>query len=138
MRPIFVLTCLLLFAGVADAQVIYRCKGADGVVAVQSAPCPAGQRDLGARYYYTGTASAEALERRRQADVEMERRRRQQAVPTPRVWRPTGGDPRTSQRIQCELARSNRDRTLAAVGLRRTTDMLRQLNDAVWNACKGL
>jgi len=135
-----VLPCLLLSAPAVAQTIIYRCKAADGVVAVQSEPCTAAQRDLGARYYDTGSASPDALQRRRQADAEIAARNRQQERGGTGYWSHGGSltDQRDQQRAQCESARENRDRTLKALGLNRSFDTLRALNEAVQQACRGL
>ena len=43
---------------------------------------------------------------------------------------------RAAARLRCESAKENRERTLKIVGLRRTFDLLRQLDDSVREACK--
>ena len=50
---------------------------------------------------------------------------------------PTPGE-RDQRRANCQQARANREATLTRVGLARTHDLLRQLDDAVYEACKGL
>ena len=37
---------------------------------------------------------------------------------------------------RCQAARDRRERTLARVGLKRTFDLLRKLDDEVWAACR--
>lgn len=139
MRSMFGVGCLLLLAGAVDAQVIYRCRGADGIIAVQSAPCGPEQRDLGARYYAPLQDDPAALQRRRQVEAEMQQRHRQQSAARYSFGRPaTATDTRTQQRIQCDLARRNREETLERLGTRRTFDILRSLNESVQRACKGL
>jgi hypothetical protein len=134
--------CLLLLAGSAEAQVIYRCKGADGIVAIQSGPCGPSQRDQGTRYYDTGRASPEAIARRQRVEAEMEGRRQREHQAASRVpWSPgnyASNDARAQQRAACEQAKVYRKSTLERVGLNRTFNLLRQLNESVQRACKGL
>ena len=42
------------------------------------------------------------------------------------------------RRVRCADAKAHRDATLGEVGLGRTFDLLRALDDAVYEACKGL
>lgn len=141
MHRLLAVAVLLALAAPAGAQVIHRCKDASGVVSIQSEPCSAAQRDLGARYYPHVQDDPAAVERRQRIDAEMAQRRQlqQQAAPGYSISRPPrASDKRTEQRIQCELARRNRDETLARLGLRRTYEILRRLNEQVREACKGL
>lgn len=139
MRSMLFATGCLLLAGSAGAQVLYRCKGADSIVSIQSGPCAASERDLGARYYAPVEDSPEALERRRQADAEMERRHRQLAARGYSDKRTSpASDTRAQQRARCESARRYRDDTLERLGTGRTFDILRSLNESVQRACNGL
>ena len=48
------------------------------------------------------------------------------------------GSERDIQRGRCKDAKAHRDATLRAVGLSRAFDLLRSLDDAVYQACKDL
>jgi len=48
------------------------------------------------------------------------------------------GSERDIQRGRCNDAKAHRDATLKEVGLSRAFDLLRSLDDAVYEACKGL
>lgn len=53
------------------------------------------------------------------------------------VFIPAGQSSQQGQRNRCEAAKQNREWTLAQVGMNRTFDLIRRLNDEVYEACKG-
>jgi hypothetical protein len=50
---------------------------------------------------------------------------------------PAGQGSVQRQLNRCEAAKQNREWTLEQVGMRRTFDLIRRLNDEVYEACKG-
>ena len=47
-------------------------------------------------------------------------------------------DKRSQQRAECSAARAHQESVLRTVGLSRTHDLLRRLQERVYEACKGL
>lgn len=137
------LAALLVATVPASAQQVYKCvKGKD--VSYQSQPCA----DSAPVKSWDATPepppSADELQRRHNAKLQAERdsaylRRiagRENLAPGSR---PVGAAiPVRDSRSQtaCEAAKQQRKSVLDAVGLRRTHDLLRSLDDAVNNACK--
>jgi hypothetical protein len=119
---------------------VYQCIGASGAKAYQSHPCGASQREVGV---YAATPETKR-------DVEVARIRQQRRVAASEtVTRVTanGGAPvsygpsydqRSQQRAACSAARAHQESVLRTVGLRRTHDLLRRLQEGVYEACKGL
>lgn len=137
----FLLIFVLAYPGAVNAQQVHKCvKGQD--VAYQSAPCDptqttAKQWDATPDPEPTAGEIAQREARRKQRAQESAELRR--AAGTDRTR--TGG--RTSNRTtvsaadaRCSAAKERRARKLESVGLKRTFDLLRALDDAVHNACK--
>lgn len=53
------------------------------------------------------------------------------------VFAPAGQGSAQRQMNRCEAAKQNREWTLEQVGMHRTFDLIRRLNDEVYEACKG-
>lgn len=140
-----VTTCVLaLIAGLAGpvlAQSLHQCVDKRGHVSLTSAPCPAGHKTQ-----KVVDATPERISPERAAHLEQ--RRRQEAAHSAYLRKLAGhgsaryrspqpaaraSDDRSSR---CEAAKARRTTTLERVGLRRTHDLLRQLDDAVYRACK--
>ena len=122
-----------------SAQTVQKCVGRDGHITITSGACPDGQRQA-ASYDATPEVMtperAAELERRRQQDDANSRYLQSLApraggsVPGYRTTRGTGN------RHGCDTAKARRDATLRRVGLKRTHDLLRRLDDQVYEACK--
>lgn len=110
---------------------VYRCVDAAGHVSLQSQPCGPGQRTTKA------IAAPPEVEPPRRALPSAARNVPQAQVTT---WRGPSAEEqrRAAARVRCTTARAQREATLKAVGLRRTFDLLRQLDDAVARACKDV
>lgn len=136
-----ILASVLLFPATATAQQVYKCvKGQD--VSYQSAPCDA-THTLAKQWEATPDPepTAEEIYRR-------EARHKQDAAESAQLRRAAGtlrsrSIGRNSSRTavsaadaRCNAAKERRARKLEAVGLKRTFDLLRKLDDAVNNACK--
>ena len=118
----------------AHAQTVQKCIGAQGQITLTSGACGAGER-LAARYdavpepvptvaVAPADRPATAAPSRAHGSVGGARRAR-------------GGAARARTKPDaCQAARARRDRTLQRVGLKRTFDLLRKLDDEVWAACR--
>jgi hypothetical protein len=123
---------LLVAAFSADAQAIYKCVGVKGAVSYQSVPCNSGATTA-RTINYVATPSAPAP-------------RAPYVAPRPAssqyssrsAYVNSDYDERAQRRANCQAAKDSREATLEAVGLNRTFDLLRQLDDDVAAACKGL
>lgn len=136
-----ILLSLVFIAPTGNAQQVYKCvAGKD--VSYQSAPCSQTQK-IAKQWDATPEPepSAEELrerEAKRQRDeAESARLRRASNTGPARVRKSgaraslasTGGN-------RCDAAKARREAKLKAVGLKRTFDLLRKLDDAVYDACK--
>lgn len=127
MRRIAAATALLLCHGAAQGQVVYQCVGSNGRTEYSSWPCKAGQ--------VTRQAIPAAPDPVRPyvppppAPVRHHRPIRQASVPT------QAQRERDARAMACRQAKREREATLARVGLRRTFDLLRRLDDEVRLAC---
>ncbi len=110
---------------------VYACVDRQGAVSLQSQPCASNQRTI----------------RAIPAPPEIEPPRpTRTVVSSPSLPTPTfpgahvtaRNDDRARQQHECALARRERQQTLERVGLKRTYDLLRQLDEMVQRACKGL
>lgn len=131
MRRMMLVVLLPIVWSVAHAQQVYKCTDGEQV-SYQSQPCDGAQRTLrqwdatpepvptGAQA--TQTAKARAAPARKSSS------RRSTSSHT--RSRP---DPAESR---CRAAKSKREAKLRAVGLKRTFDLLRKLDDAVYEACR--
>lgn len=119
--------CLLLLASSTQAATFYKCVDRNGQASYQSQPCSPLASTAWSRPYQPEppTPRSRGLER---------------APPAARTNRIAS--PRMSVRAvrpppdPCTIAKTRRERVLAKVGLKRTFDLLRQLDDEVYEACK--
>ena len=131
----------LLACGHASAQSVYKCIDRAGATSYQSAPCDVGARTAGAwDAAPEPPPSAEQLRARaaqRDRDrAESEYLSRRAGTDGAGARRASAASVRTPRNNACENAKAHRERTLAAVGLKRTFELLRKLDDAVYEACK--
>ena len=138
MKRIFTLAMLML-AFDAHAQQVHKCVDRSGNVAYQSDPCS--QTQTTAR---TWEAMPDPVPDRPSLPVAAQR------IPAGNVYpRTTTGRASTGRTTgasipvenagnsrACLAAKATRDRTLERVGLKRTFDLLRRLDNAVHSACK--
>jgi len=129
-------TCLLAAAAPALPQSVQKCVAADGHVSFTSGACGAGER-LDATYAavpeQVPAKPAAMAGPRRTAEARTQR----QAQGRPAVRSPRSqARPARAAPDRCQDARDRRERTLARVGLKRTFDLLRRLDDEVWAACR--
>jgi hypothetical protein len=134
-RSIVRVACLLmLVVGTATASdnVLRKCVAADGSVTYQNAACASRSEAAWERPFEAEAVAApvaarpDAMPARRHADSRA----------------PAGGASRTSDRerraAECQAAKARRKQTLDQVGLRRTYELLSQLDRDVFAACKGV
>jgi hypothetical protein len=117
----------------AASQTIHLCIDARGAKTYQDAPCAGAQRTLATREYAVATPDPALLKRSREIEAEMDRRNRgsgRAAIVRGSARKPAGPSP-------CEAAKAKRKATLDKVGLKRTFDLLSQLDNEVWAVCKG-
>lgn len=129
----------LLLPVAVHAGDIHRCVDRRGHVSLQSAPCAAHQRLTRRTTVEPGRADAAIEARNARIAAEMDRRNRANA--TQRAysnadWSPRRATPSQQRTAGCAAARSHRDLVLRQVGLRRTFDLLRHLDDQVYRACR--
>jgi hypothetical protein len=125
----------LLVSECATAAELFRCETPAGAVSYQDVPCAAGSR-LTKTIEVPGVAG----EGERGATKQSKK-----AKPTTRSKgakassaRPAKADGKTRQRQACAEAKVERDRVLEGLGLERTFEHLRALDDRVQAVCKGL
>lgn len=131
----------LLACGHAGAQSLYKCIDRQGATSYQSAPCDAAARTVWQREAPpepppdAEQLRARAAQRDRDRDrAESDHLSRRAGTSGPSRARSTAT--RSPARDGCAAAKARRERTLAAAGLKRTFDLLRRLDDAVYEACK--
>ena len=137
MRGITILA-LMAIAGSAQAQAIYKCRDANGGLVYQNAPCGASQTTAAVKHYTAARYDPGAAAQLRQTQAAMVQRQQSSYVASTQTYGATGDTSRSQQRVACAAAKSNRESVLAQVGLSRTYDLLRRLDDSVYEACKGL
>lgn len=124
----------------AWGQTVQKCTGSDGHVTFTSSACPDGQRQAA-----TYDATPEVMTAERAAALEHRRRQEDansrylEAQARGGTMHPPGhrqSRPAVDSRAGCDSAKAHRDATLRRVGLRRTHDLLRKLDDRVYEACK--
>lgn len=106
---------------------LYRCPGADGVATYQSFPCTGTPADK------TWDAVDRYKRPSRPAEAPV---RRSQSTSAGRTHTRAGASESRLRDMRCAAAKQHRDETLKRVGLARTFDLLRQLDDQVDRACK--
>lgn len=121
-----------------SAQTIYKCTGADGVPAYQSSPCGNG---LGMQTQWQPLAEPGEADAKARAELEARIERDRQSVRAHNAKRhkasgASGSRVRARNATACDAARARREATLQRVGLKRNFELLRKLDDAVFNACR--
>jgi hypothetical protein len=129
--------CIFLIAPPGNAQHVYKCaKGRD--VSYQSAPCD-GTQTLVKQWEAAPESEPEPEPSTVEPDHRQSKRRRPMANPGPS--RSGVSHAKTISSIsaadrRCRAAKAHREAKLISVGLKRTFDLLRKLDDAVHEACK--
>jgi hypothetical protein len=132
---------VLLLAGAADAQTLYKCVSKE-MVSYQQTPCPPSARTVRSIQTApepppTATQLAEQRRKAQQDRAESAFLSHLAGTDQPRSARVSprriaARDPRKSA---CDAAKKSREHTLRAVGLDRSLDLLRRLDDEVAEAC---
>lgn len=138
MKWIFSLATLSL-AFSAHAQQVHKCVDHRGNVAYQSQPCADSQTTA-----RTWEAQPDPVSDRPAVPVAEPRRSTQNGYPKTKGRRSKAGGAsgaaipveNSGNSRACEAAKATRVRTLERVGLKRTFELLRRLDDAVNRACK--
>jgi hypothetical protein len=121
--------------GQAAAQSVQKCVAADGHVTLTSGACADGQ--VLAKTY---DAAPEQIAANAGRTSQQREARPSQSASSARSG--SRGAPRASGSRRkpapdhCQAARDRREQTLRRVGLKRTFDLLRKLDDEVWAACR--
>lgn len=123
-------------AASASGQSIYKCRDAKGQAVYQSDPCPEAEkrwdtlpRDYTWDDYYKRTDADKRIERDRAY-----MRGRAQGMNAPSAA--SGTHITTRDAGRCAAAKAHRESVLEQVGMRRNFQLLRELDSAVWEACK--
>ena len=129
-----IVACVLAggVAGPGAAADLYRCVSDGGAVSYQDAPCGDGSRLSRTIPVLVDPAGAEPAART------TSKRKPPASKPGSAATGSKGSNARGKQRAACEQARKKRDAALERMGLNRTFDKLRALDDEVQAACKGL
>jgi len=115
----------LCVTGSANAQVVYRCVEKGKPVSLQSDPCPAQAQVTKVREFVP------------QADVPVRRVEAQRPAPASSAPQPRWIQQDAPQPYdECAAAKAERDAWERRVGLSRTYDQLRAMNDMVARACR--
>lgn len=112
----------------AAAQNVYKCVAPGGLVSYQSAACEQGARET-ARWDAPPDPPSPVRPHASGAE------RRTPGSPASRTARAHIARDQAWPSA-CEAAKTNRDRTLERVGLKRTFDLLSRLDEQVRNACR--
>lgn len=121
-------------AGMAGAQVVSKCPDGKGGFVYQDTPCVNGQ----AAREWDGAAHRLSPERQRQIDADRRHRELLAASRSPsNINNVVFNGPSASQQqnARCDAAKAHRKQELDRLGLRRTYDILRNLNDYVNREC---
>lgn len=109
------------------AQSVQKCIATDGHVTLTSGDCADGQVLAKTYDAVPEPAAAQAAPSRIATPA------RSGSRSTPRATARSRGKPPPDR---CQAARDRREQTLRRVGLKRTFDLLRKLDDEVWAACR--
>lgn len=133
MRIAFLLLFMALPAA-TQAQQVYKCSDGHQVV-YQSQPCEGSQRTV--RQWDASPAPVASASQTIDAAKKIK-----PGTARPGERRTTAGNNRRTPTdydrkvSRCEAAKARREAKLKAVGLKRTFDLLRKLDDAVYEACQ--
>lgn len=123
------LACVAAGPASVAAGTVSKCLGPGGQIVFTSAECPEGTRPAAT---YDATPEPRARAPRASSQVRGTTTR----TPRRRAAAARGGRARASSQDRCRAARAQRDATLDRVGLERTFDLLRKLDEDVREACR--
>lgn len=138
---VLLLAAVLVAAGCpssAHAQSVQKCIGPEGHVTLTSGECSDGQLLAGTyeavpEPFTAATAGRPESQRRQTGASSRSGAIARTAAARARPDRTKARGKSSSNR--CQAARDRREQTLQRVGLKRTFDLLRKLDDEVWAAC---
>jgi Domain of unknown function (DUF4124) len=125
-----VIVAMMLMAGSAQAQVVYKCVGKNGHVEFSSWPCASDKRTV-----KTVAAPADPV---RPYTPPVPRQQPQQVVTNTFYNGPTQPTAREAAMQRCANAKQWRADELRRLGLKRTFNDLRRVDDWVNQQCAGL
>lgn len=135
-----ILSLLFFTVPAANAQQVHKCvKGRE--VSYQSAPCDASQSLVkqwdAVPEFEPASELGHNLEKRRQDEAKSARFGRVASEGRTRSGNHAGNKSSIDAADKrCNAAKARREAKLISVGLKRTFDLLRKLDDAVYQACK--
>lgn len=112
---------------------VHVCIDARGHVAYQGMPCADGQRTRGVRAYARQAADPALAARTRAIEQEMDRRNRSGTARTTRAAKSAKSAP-----DPCKAAKARRKVMLDRAGVKRSYELLGEIDREVWALCKGL
>lgn len=112
---------------------VHVCIDARGHVAYQGMPCADGQRTRGVRAYAPQAVDPALAARTRAIEQEMDRRNRSGAARTTRAAKSAKSAP-----DPCKAAKARRKAMLDRAGVKRSYELLGEIDREVWALCKGL
>lgn len=129
MRVVMALSILLLISGAAIGQSVYKCKDKNGHVSYLSSPCPTSHQ--------TQKVVAAPPEPVRAYDPTPHPMRSNNTVSNVFYNAPASASARDLAKQRCNEAKQWREGELRRLGLRRTFNDLRRLDDYVNHHCLG-
>lgn len=131
-----ILSLLFFIAPAGNAQQIHKCVK-DREVSYQSAPCDAGQSLVKQWDAMPESGPDHNQDSRRQGAAKSAQPRRVAGERRARYGSCAGNKSSVNAADRrCNAAKARREAKLISVGLKRTFDLLRKLDDAVYEACK--
>jgi hypothetical protein len=119
-------------------RTLYKCLARSGELTIGNDPCSTGSktiwvRNVAAVWNPRPESAWEQRQHLQQVQSDLAGSIRDENGQTSYVGTTSTTDPS----FQCQMAKQDRENYLKVVGLKRTFDMLRALNERVWEACKG-
>lgn len=130
----FALSILFCPAVLAADGVIYKCVDRSRNVTFQNEPCPATHATRSTRVYTDPGYNPDLARKVADDERAVQRRKAENAAAGSYSFGRPGQE--RPEVLRCRAARRERDETLQRVGLKRTYDLLRRLDDKVYEACK--
>ena len=121
----------------ACASTLFRCVAQDGAVAYQDVPC-GGDTVLTRTIPVVGEAGGGEAGTKKKGAKQVPRKAEAGTTRKQNFASTSVRGERAKRRDACRAAREKREATLAQLGLRRTFEQLRALDDRVHDVCKGL
>ena len=130
---------------ITHRNILYKCVSPSGSISIQQQPCAGKSKTVWLHDVAPEPAPSyqeEARQARERSQREQDARELARRAGTDQQQRYVvtypASDHRSTQRAQCNQAKLDRESALKQAGLARTFDFLRQLDQAVYEACKDL